>query len=173
MSCVWCGAFVRARGRRYVIYKTVLTVVTPSIAPAARASALDHFQFFFFFFHSTYRFQSCLEDEWGREQHRTMILLLWICITGICFDASLFGWFSLFFSLPVLVTWLLPVAGTTYKLVVIKVFDLLWFPVEAHTFPDWRTLCCCHCDQWVTMQREPQSDRAEIEHGEGSGMAEW
>lgn len=29
-------------------------------------------------------------------------------------------------------TWLLTVAGTTYKLVVIKVFDLLWFPVEAH-----------------------------------------
>lgn len=23
------------------------------------------------------------------------------------------------------------------------------------------------------MKREPQSDRAEIEHGEGSGMAEW
>lgn len=83
------------------------------------------------------------------------------------------GGFLLIFPLPVLVTWLLPVAGTTYKHVVIKVFDLLWFPVEVHTFPDWQTLCCCHCDQWVTMKREPQSDRAEIEHGEGSGMAEW
>lgn len=81
--------------------------------------------------------------------------------------------FAFFFSpLPVLVTWLLPVAGTTYKLGVIKVFDLLWFPVEARAFPDWQPVCCCHCDQWVTMKREPQSDRAEIEHGDGSGMAE-
>lgn len=34
--------------------------------------------------------------------------------------------------LPVLVTWLLPVAGTTYKSAVIKVFDLLSFPAEPH-----------------------------------------
>lgn len=34
--------------------------------------------------------------------------------------------------LPVLVTWLLPVAGTTYKPAVIKVFDLLCLPVETH-----------------------------------------
>lgn len=34
--------------------------------------------------------------------------------------------------LPVLVTWLLPVAGTTYKPAVIKVFDLLSLPAETH-----------------------------------------
>lgn len=34
--------------------------------------------------------------------------------------------------LPVLVTWLLPVAATTYKLAVIKVFDLLCLPAETH-----------------------------------------
>lgn len=52
-------------------------------------------------------------------------------LSRICFDASVFGWLFLF-ALPVPDTWLLPVAGTTYKPVVIKVFDLLWFPVEAH-----------------------------------------
>lgn len=44
-------------------------------------------------------------------------LLLW------CISVSL---------LPVLVTWRLPVAGTTYKPAVIKVFDLLSFPAESH-----------------------------------------
>lgn len=115
---------------------------------------------------------------WRLNEHERNTELWYLsCASGlrrICFDASVFGWFSLFSPpSPVLVTWLLPVAGATYKHVVIKVFDLLWFPVEVHTFPDWQTLCCCHCDQWVTMKREPQSDRAEIEHGVGSGMAEW
>lgn len=47
--------------------------------------------------------------------------LLW-CIR-VCPGVSL---------LPVLVTWLLPVAGTTYKPAVIKVFDLLSLPAETH-----------------------------------------
>lgn len=52
-------------------------------------------------------------------------------LRGNCFDASVFGCFFLF-SPTCPCTWLLTVAGTTYKLVVIKVFDLLWFPVDAH-----------------------------------------
>lgn len=49
------------------------------------------------------------------------VSLLW-CI-HVCRGVSL---------LPVLVTWLLPVAGTTYKPAVIKVFDLLSLPAETH-----------------------------------------
>lgn len=133
---------------------------------------ISFFSFFFFLLKPAHTFYSCLEDKWAWEKWNydtaTVVLqdgriaLMHLCLGGF-----------LFLPLPILVTWLLPVAGTTYKLVVIKVFDLLWFPVEVHTFPDWQTLCCCHCDQWVTMKREPQSDRVEIEHGEGSRMAEW
>lgn len=59
---------------------------------------------------------------------RVRVACIWIkgellsCIRVCLF----FPFFPYLFS-----TWLLTVAGTTYKLVVIKVFDLLWFPVEA------------------------------------------
>lgn len=59
---------------------------------------------------------------WEREHIWIKGELLWcICV-----------WVFFSFSPTCPRTWLLTVAGTTYKLVVIKVFDLLWFPVDAH-----------------------------------------
>lgn len=95
----------------------------------------------FIFFHraSTFRAHPCQQYVWGRERQGIYdvagcmfvsvresasglrrFLLRCICV---CPGVSL---------LPVLVTWLLPVAGTTYKPAVIKVFDLLSLPAETH-----------------------------------------
>lgn len=95
----------------------------------------------FFFFYPAYTFgvHPCQQDVWVWERQgiydaaQCMCasvrvsasglrrFLLW-CIR-VCWGVSL---------LPVLVTWLLPVAGTTYKPAVIKVFDLLSLPAETH-----------------------------------------
>lgn len=96
--------------------------------------------FFFFFLPPAYMFRShpCQQDVWVEKQQG--IYDVWCMCTSVRVTESgqsrAFLWFihvcpgiSL---LPVLVTWLLSVAGTTYKPAVIKVFDLLSLPTETH-----------------------------------------
>lgn len=91
----------------------------------------------FFFLSSTPHIEPIHVRMYERENGKVFTILLDVCVrlsasglrrsllwcSRVCRGVSF---------LPVLVTWLLPVAGTTYKPAVIKVFDLLCLPVETH-----------------------------------------
>lgn len=72
----------------------------------------------------------CMRIRWNYDiaPVRVRVACIWIKAELLwCIRVCVF--FPFFLTCPS--TWLLNVGGTTYKLVVIKVFDLLWFPVEA------------------------------------------
>lgn len=137
-------------------------------------------QSFIFFFSSPNTGPSHVSWMYERENGKVFMILLDVLYVRSCERECI--WIKEVFALmhpclsggvPFLlarVTRLLPVAGTTYKPVVIKVFDLLCLPPRDTHFQTWRTLCYCQRDQWLTEKREPQTDKL---RGLNKGVQGW